>query len=55
MDNQIKIVKNNVLKKNTLTKKIGVTTYEVTLFFNETNKETVEDKILRIIAKTDLN
>jgi len=34
-----------------LLRRIGSTTYEVTIHFSKTSKETVEDKILRIIER----
>jgi len=37
-----------------LHKKIGSTFYKVNIYFNNTNPESLEDKILRII-KNDLN
>jgi len=37
-----------------LNKKIGSTFYKVNIYFNHTNPESLEDKILRII-KNDLN
>lgn len=33
----------------TLEKRIGQTTYEVHIFFNEQSKETINDKICRLI------
>ena len=35
----------------TLRKRIGSTVYEVSIHFSETNKETIEDKILRLIER----
>ena len=32
-----------------LVKKIGSTTYEVSVYFSKTSKETISDKILRLI------
>jgi len=32
-----------------LLKKIGSTTYEVSIYFSKTSKETISDKILRLI------
>lgn len=37
-----------------LVKKIGSTTYEVSMFFSKTSKETIDDKIMRLI-KNDTN
>jgi len=34
-----------------LLKRIGSTTFEVTVHFSERNEETVEDKILRLIER----
>ena len=45
-------VKNNV--KMTMQKRIGSTVYETSIFFNPDAKETMSDKILRLI-KNDLN
>ena len=33
----------------TITKRIGSTTYEVSVHFNKTSTETLEDKILRLV------
>ena len=42
-----------------LLERIGSTTYEVSIHFSETSKETLEDKLLRLIgregATTDAN
>jgi len=35
-------------------KKIGATTYEVSMFFSKTSKETIDDKIMWLI-KNDTN
>lgn len=37
-----------------LVKKIGSTTYAVSMFFSKTSKETIDDKIMRLI-KNDTN
>lgn len=37
-----------------LVKKIGSTTYEISMFFSKTSKETISDKIMRLI-KNDTN
>jgi hypothetical protein len=37
-----------------LLKKIGSTTYEVSIYFSKTSKETISDKILRLI-KTEVS
>lgn len=34
-----------------LTKRIGSTTYKVSVHFSQTSKETVDDKIMRLIEK----
>ena len=34
-----------------LLKRIGSTTYEVSIHFSQTSKETAQDKILRLIAR----
>ncbi|MCL1867032.1 MAG: transposon-encoded TnpW family protein [Oscillospiraceae bacterium] len=46
MKTVIKSVKSEPLK---FSKKIGSTVYNVTAHFSQTSKETVEDKMLRII------
>ena len=38
-------------KPQTLRKRIGSTVYEVSVHFSETNTETIEDKILRLIER----
>ena len=38
-----------------LTKRIGQTTYKVTVHFSETSKETMSDKILRLIQSEAVN
>mgnify|MGYP000848243199 CR=1 FL=1 len=43
--------KNSSALPKGIAKKIGNTTYEITLFFSESSKETIEDKILKIIKK----
>ena len=37
-----------------MSKRIGTTTYKVKIFLNENSKETMEDKILRIITNHPL-
>ena len=37
-----------------LTKRIGMTTYKVNVFFSENAKETMEEKFLRIISHYQL-
>ena len=32
-----------------LTKRVGATTYKVSVHFNRTSKETIEDKIIKLI------
>ena len=39
----------DTLKENVITRRIGSTTYKLKVFFSETAKETMEDKILRMI------
>ena len=46
--------KNNNLKENVITRRIGSTTYKLKVFFSETAKETMEDKILRMIKNESL-
>lgn len=41
--------KNEKDTNNRFTKKIGKTTYQVTVHFSETSKETLQDKINRLI------
>ena len=49
--------KNSVAEKResaepvTLLKRIGSTTFEVAVHFSETSKETMEDKLLRLIER----
>jgi hypothetical protein len=38
-------------KPHKLLKRIGSTSYEVSIHFSQTSKETVEDKILRLIRR----
>jgi hypothetical protein len=38
-------------KPRKLRKRIGSTTYEVSIHFSETSTETIEDKILRMIER----
>jgi len=38
-----------VTTKQGFTKRIGTTTYRVTVYFSETGKETMSDKIIRMI------
>lgn len=42
------------LKENVITRRIGSTTYKLKVFFSETAKETMEDKILRMIKNEAL-
>ncbi len=42
---------NNHKPSNTYTKRIGSTTYVVTVNFSNTSKETLEDKLLRLINR----
>jgi len=44
-------VKRNVAEPVTLLKRIGSTTYKVSVRFSETSKETMEDKLLRLIER----
>jgi len=37
-----------------ISKKIGSTTYHVSVFFSQTNKETINDKIVRLIKNEAL-
>ena len=43
--------KNAVKEPLNLLKRIGSTTYQVSVYFSETSKETLEDKILRLIER----
>ena len=45
----------NVAKPLKLLKRIGSTNYEVSVFFSNTSKETMEDKILRLIEREARN
>ena len=45
--------KNAVPAAGTLVRRIGNTTYKVRVFFNEASKETMTDKIVRMIRNTD--
>ena len=38
-----------------ITKKIGSTTYHVSIFFSRTSRETINDKIVRLIKNEALN
>ena len=44
-------VKREVAEPVTLLKRIGSTTYKVSVRFSETDKETMEDKLLRLIER----
>ena len=44
-------VKREVAEPVTLLKRIGLTTYKVSVRFSETSKETMEDKLLRMIER----
>ena len=44
-------VKREVAEPVTLLKRIGSTTYKVSVRFSETEKETMEDKLLRVIER----
>ena len=44
-------VKREVAEPVTLLKRIGSTTYKVSVRFSETSKETMEDKLLRMIER----
>ena len=46
--------KKDNLKENVITRRIGSTTYKLKVFFSETAKETMEDKILRMIKNESL-
>ena len=50
MQNEKPEVRND---SNTFTKRIGRTTYHVRVFFSETSKESLNDKLLRLI-KNDI-
>ena len=45
----------NAPKPLKLLKRIGSTNYEVSVFFSNTSKETMEDKILRLIEREARN
>ena len=45
----------NAAKPLKLLKRIGSTNYEVSVFFSNTSKETMEDKILRLIEREARN
>ena len=51
MDN----TKSEQKKENTFIKKIGSTTYKVNVNFSKTSKETMTDKIIRLIKNDGLN
>ena len=40
-----------IKEQQTIKRKIGMTTYEVALHFSEGSKETVHDKLMRIIVR----
>jgi len=40
---------NNALDTRTITRRIGQTTYKVNVHFSKTSRETMNDKILRLI------
>lgn len=40
---------------HTFYKKIGSTVYEVSVHFSQTSRESMEDKILRLIQNDDIN
>jgi len=44
---------NSTATKNTFSKKVGRSTYNVQVYFSKTNKESFNDKILRLI-KSDV-
>ena len=44
-------VKREVAEPVTLLKRIGSTTYKVSVRFSETSKETMEDKLLRLMER----
>ena len=46
--------KKDTLKENVITRRIGSTTYKLKVFFSETAKEPMEDKILRMIKNEAL-
>ena len=48
-------VKREVAEPVTLLKRIGSTTYKVSVRFSETSKETMEDKLLRMIEREVCN
>lgn len=50
----LKIITEPPFQANTFIKRIGSTNYEVRVYFNQDAKETIDDKILRLM-KTDLN
>ena len=40
---------NTILSEQTITRRIGRTTYNVAVHFSQTSRETINDKILRLI------
>jgi len=46
--------KNSTATKNTFSKKVGRSTYNVHVYFSKTSKESFNDKILRLI-KSDVS
>ena len=42
---------NNFQTSKTITRKIKNTLYEVTIHFSETSKETINDKIIRLLKR----
>jgi hypothetical protein len=45
-------------EKPTITQKLGHTTYDIFLYFSQTNKETFRDKVMRLIRndiKSDID
>jgi len=55
MQNAIKGVAENPVirqgKPHKILKRIGSTNYEVSIYFSQTSKETVEDKMLRLMLR----
>ena len=50
--NNIEVTNNSTTKDNTpqqMTEKLGNTTYEVFIHFSQTSKETLTDKVVRLI------
>jgi hypothetical protein len=42
---------NNQTKQSSFTKKIKSTVYEVNVYFSDTSKETIDDKIMRLLKR----